>query len=448
MLESLSENVTAIRNVNSLESYWMPFTNNRAFKAQPRVIAKGKGVEVWDQDGRRMLDGSSGLFCSPAGHCRSEIAQAVYKQLQENSYASSFGTSHPISFLFAERLTRLLPEGIDYAFFTNSGSESVDTAMKIALAYHRAKGDGHRLRFVSRERAYHGVNMGGTSLSGMVQNRETFALTLPNISTIRHTMCKENSFERGQPNEGAHLADDLERLCTTYGGETIAAVFIEPVAGSTGVLVPPKGYLQRIRQICDKYGILLILDEVITGFGRLGDPFASHTFDVKPDIMTMAKALTNGCVPMGAVGVHKNIYQAVVNAAPENKIEFPHGYTYSAHPAACAAGLATLDIYEKENLFERAKSLTPYFLDAVWSLKEHPKVKDLRGYGLLAGVEIHNNGGQVGEKGTNLQKNLFHNGMHVKITADVAILSPQFIIEKNQIDEMIDIFRKTLDSDA
>ena len=442
MLESLTH------AANSLEPHWMPFTGNRDFKQSPRLIAKAKGIELWDHKGRKLLDGSSGLFCSPAGHARQEIADAVYRQLQENSYASSFQTGHPISFTFAETLTRLLPETIDYAFFTNSGSESVDTAIKIALAYHRAKGDGHRNRFVSRERAYHGVNMGGLSLSGMVRNRETFSLTLPNIATIRHTHTGTTPFEKGQPQEGADLALDLERLCETYGGNTIAAVFIEPIAGSTGVLVPPKGYLQKIREICTAHGILLVFDEVITGFGRLGDNFAADSFGITPDIMTMAKALTNGCVPMGAVGANKEVYKTITEAAPENVVEFAHGYTCSAHPVACAAGLASLEIYEKEGLFARAKELTPYFLDAVWSLQGHPMVKDLRGYGLMAGIEVEARGKKPGEQGTTLQKTMFHNGLHAKFTGDNAILAPQFIVEKTQIDEMIDIFRKTLDKVA
>ena len=430
---------------NSLEAHWMPFTANRDFKSSPRLIAKAKGVELWDHKGRRLLDGSSGLFCSPAGHARSEIADAVHRQLLENSYSSSFQTGHPISFTFAETLTRMLPETIDYAFFTNSGSESVDTAMKMALAYHRAKGDGHRTRFVSRERAYHGVNMGGLSLSGMVRNRETFSLTLPNMSLIRHTHTGKTPFERGQPQEGADFALDLERLCETYGGNTIAAVFIEPIAGSTGVLVPPKGYLKKIREICSAHGILLVFDEVITGFGRLGEDFATNAFGVTPDIVTLAKAITNGCIPMGAVGTNKEVYKTITEAAPENAIEFAHGYTYSAHPAACAAGLATLEIYEKEGLFARAKELTPYFLDAVWSLQGHAMVKDLRGYGLLAGIEVDPRGKKLGAQGTALQKAMFHNGLHAKFTGENAILSPQFIVEKGQIDEMIDIFRKTLD---
>ena len=439
MLES------ATHAANSLESHWMPFTANLEFKQAPRLIVKGKGVELWDHQGKRLIDGSSGLFCSPAGHARPEIAEAVYRQLQESSYCPSFQTGHPISFAFAETLTRMLPETIDYAFFTNSGSESIDTAIKMALAYHRAKGEGHRNRFVSRERAYHGVNMGGLSLSGMVRNRETFSLTLPNMSLIRHTHTGKTPFERGQPHEGADLALDLERLCETYGGNTIAAVFVEPIAGSTGVLVPPKGYLEKLREICTKHGILLVFDEVITGFGRLGEDFAANAFGITPDIVTMAKALTNGCVPMGAVATNKDVYKTITEAAPKNAIEFAHGYTYSAHPVACAAGLASLEIYAKEGLFARAKELTPYFLDAVWSLQGHPMVKDLRGYGLMAGIEVEAHGKNPGEQGSALQKAMFHKGLHVKFTGDSAIFAPQFIVEKVQIDEMLDIFRKTLD---
>ena len=428
---------------NSLEEHWMPFSDNRSFKTDPRLVVKAEGVYFWDHKGGKVIDGSSGLFCCPAGHGRTEIADAVHKQMLANDYTPHFGLGHPGSFELAATVARLLPEPMNHVFFTNSGSESVDTAMKIALAYHRARGDGQRTRFVSRERAYHGVNMGGVSLAGMVKNRETFNLTLPNISHIRHTYTDDHAFVQGQPASGGDLADDLQRICDNFGGSTVAAVFIEPVAGSTGVLVPPKGYLERIRKICDQHGILLIFDEVITGFGRMGDAFAAETFNVTPDIATMAKALTNGAIPMGAVGVKDEIYDTVTNAAPENAIELFHGYTYSAHPAACAAGIATQKIYRDEGLFEKAKGMTDYFLDAVWSLKGHPLVKDLRGIGLIAGVEVHDHKG-VG-LGAQLQKDMFWNGMHVKFTGNNAILSPAFIAEKKHIDEMIDVFKKTLD---
>ncbi|MGU9962059.1 MAG: aspartate aminotransferase family protein [Candidatus Puniceispirillales bacterium WSBS_2018_MAG_OTU23] len=429
---------------NSLEEHWMPFTGNRDFKANPRLVVKSEGMYCWDYKGDKLIDGSSSLFCCPLGHGRREIADAVYAQMIENDYTPHFQLGHPGSFELAERMARILPEPMNHIFFTNSGSESVDTAMKIALAYHRARGDGQRTRFVSRERAYHGVNMGGVSLAGMVKNRETFNLTLPNISHMRHTYTPDHAFVQGQPESGADLADDLQRICENFGGSTVAAVFVEPVAGSTGTLVPPKGYLERLRKICDQHGILLIFDEVITGFGRLGTAFGADKFGVTPDIATLAKALTNGAIPMGAVAVKDGVYETVTNAAPEQAIEFFHGYTYSAHPAACAAGIATLKIYDDEGLFERANEMSSYFLDAVWSLKDHEVVKDLRGIGMMAGVEIHHDG-VPGRRGQQMQKDLFWNGLHVKFTGDNAIFAPAFIAEKTHIDEMVATFRKTLD---
>ena len=429
---------------NSLEEHWMPFSGNRDFKANPRLVVKSEGMYCWDYKGGKLIDGSSGLFCCPAGHGRREIADAVHAQMLQNDYTPHFQLGHPGSFELAERVARILPDPMNHVFFTNSGSESVDTAMKIALAYHRARGDGQRTRFVSRERAYHGVNMGGVSLAGMVKNRETFNLTLPNISHIRHTYTDDHAFVQGMPETGADLADDLQRICENFGGSTVAAVFVEPVAGSTGTLVPPKGYLERIRKICDEHGILLIFDEVITGFGRMGTPFGADKFGVIPDIATMAKALTNGAIPMGAVGVKDEVYETVTNAAPENAIEFFHGYTYSAHPAACAAGIATQKIYEDEGLFDRAAEMEQYFLDAVWSLKDHEIVKDLRGIGMMAGVEVHHDG-VPGRRGQQMQKDMFWNGLHVKFTGDNAILAPAFVAERSHIDEIVEKFRKTLD---
>ncbi len=429
---------------NSLEEHWMPFSGNRDFKLDPRLVVKSEGMYCWDHKGGKLIDGSSALFCSPAGHGRREIADAVHAQMIENDYTPHFQLGHPGSFELAERVARILPEPMNHVFFTNSGSESVDTAMKIALAYHRARGDGQRTRFVSRERAYHGVNMGGLSLSGMVKNRETFNLTLPNISMIRHTWTEEQRFTNGQPQTGSELAEDLQRVCESYGGSTIAAVFIEPVAGSTGTLVPPVGYLDRVREICDQHGILLIYDEVITGFGRMGTAFAAEKFGVIPDVATMAKALTNGAIPMGGVAVRDEVYDTVTNASPQNAIEFFHGYTYSAHPAACAAGIATQKIYEEDGLFERANDMSSYFLDAVWSLKDHPLIADLRGIGMMAGVEVKHDG-VPGRRGTQLQKDMFWNGLHVKFTGDNGILAPAFVAERSHIDEIIDKFRKTLD---
>ena len=429
---------------NSLEEHWMPFSGNRDFKLDPRLVVKSEGMYCWDHKGGKLIDGSSALFCSPAGHGRREIADAVHAQMIENDYTPHFQLGHPGSFELAERVARILPEPMNHVFFTNSGSESVDTAMKIALAYHRARGDGQRTRFVSRERAYHGVNMGGLSLSGMVKNRETFNLTLPNISMIRHTWTEEQRFTNGQPQTGAELAEDLQRVCESYGGSTIAAVFIEPVAGSTGTLVPPVGYLDRVREICDQHGILLIYDEVITGFGRMGTAFAAEKFGVIPDVATMAKALTNGAIPMGGVAVRDEVYDTVTNASPQNAIEFFHGYTYSAHPAACAAGIATQKIYETEGLFENAAALEPYFLDAIFSLQDHPMVADVRGIGMMGGIEVHPEGGPA-KRGGELQKKMFWNGLHVKWTGDNGIIAPAFVAERKHIDEIVDKFRKTLD---
>ena len=428
---------------NTLEQHWMPFTGNRDFKANPRLVVKSEGVYLWDHKGGKIIDGSSGLFNVAAGHGRREIADAVHAQMLQNDYSPPFQLGHPGQFALAAKVAQLLPEPLNHVFFVNSGSEAIDTALKIAMAYHRARGQGQRIRFVSRERAYHGVNIGGVSLSGMVKNRETFPAVMPNVVLMRHTWDKENRFTRGQSETGAELAEDLQRVVDAYGGSTIAAVFVEPVAGSTGTLVPPKGYLERLRQICDGHGILLVFDEVITGFGRLAAPFAAQAFNVTPDIITMAKALTNGAIPMGAVAVRDEIYDTVTDAAPENAIEFFHGYTYSGHPAACAAGLATLDIYEREGLFERAAALSDYFLDAIWSLRDVSCVFDLRGYGLIAGVEVESDGAP-GRRGQELQKRMFWEGVHVKWTGDSAIVAPQFVAERAHVDEIVDKMRAVL----
>jgi len=430
---------------NSLEEHWMPFTSNRAFKEEPRLVVKSDGVHLWDHKGGQLLDGSSGLFCVAAGHGRKEIADAVYQQLQVNDYASPFGTGTPGSFELARKVAAITPDGINHVFFVNSGSEAVDTALKIAMAYNRARGEGQRIRFVSRERAYHGVNIGGVSLSGMVKNRETFPAVIPNVVTMRHTWSPDEPFVRGQPEKGADLANDLQRVVDTYGGSTIAACIVEPIAGSTGVLVPPKGYLERLREICDQNGIVLIFDEVICGFGRLGAPFASQAFGVTPDIMTMAKALTNGAQPMGAVAVKDEIYDTVIDAAPQDAIEFFHGYTYSGHPAACAAGIATQDIYVREKLFERAAELTDYFLDKIFELQDIDIVTGIRGYGLLAGIDIAT-GIAPGVNGAELQKRLFWNGLHVKFTGDCGIVAPPLVSERGHIDDICSILRKTFEA--
>ena len=430
---------------NSLEEYWIPFTPNRAFKANPRMVSRAEGTYLYNQHDEPVIDGSSGLFCSPAGHCHPKIVEAVHEQMKRNTYTAPFGLGHEGSFALAREVAALTPEPINHVFFTNSGSESIDTALKIAMAYNNARGQGHRRRFVSRERAYHGVNIGGVSLSGMVNNRRAFPVTMPDVVTMRHTWTGQDLFCVGQPENGAELAEDLARICATYGGDQIAAVFVEPVAGSTGVLVPPKGYLERIREICDEHGILLVFDEVITGFGRMGFNFGADTFGVMPDIMTMAKALTNGSIPMGAVAVKDEIYDAVVDASPDGAIELFHGYTYSGHPAACAAGNAMMQIIREEGLFQRSMEMGPYFNEAIQSLKDHPMVKDIRSIGMIAGVEVHPSAEGAGKRGSALQSEMFWSGLHVKFTGDVGIVAPQFIAEKTHVDEIIGKFRTTLD---
>jgi beta-alanine--pyruvate transaminase len=427
----------------NLERHWMPFTSNRDFKRHPRMFVRASGMYYFDPSGRRVLDGSSGLFCSPAGHCRPEIATAVAEQLQTLDYTPSFMRGHPSAFEFAEKIAALTPKGVDHVFFCNSGSEAVDTAMKIALAYHLARNEAQRTYFVTRERAYHGVNIGGTALSGMVKNRETFGALMPAILHLRHTLLPENRLTRGMGATGAELADDLLRFVNLVGEKRIAAVFVEPIAGSTGVIVPPRGYLERLREICTRYGILLVFDEVICGFGRTGDAFAASSFGVTPDIMTMAKALTNGAQPMGAVAVRDGIYRTIIDAAPEGVPEFFHGYTYSAHPAACAAGLATLAIYKSEQLFAKAKELSGHFLDTMFALKDLAAVNDVRGFGLLAGIEVKP-GKAPGARGSELQARLFDRGLHVKTTGDVAIMAPAFIASRADIDTMGAILRDAI----
>ena len=429
---------------NTLEYHWMPFTANREFKADPRLLVRGEGVYYWNHRGDKVLDGSSGLFCCPAGHARPEIAEAVYEQLKTMDYCAPFQLGHPASFELARRVSALTPEGLDRVFFVNSGSEAVDTVMKIAYAYHRARGEGQRNKFVSRERAYHGVNLGGTALAGLVKNREAFGPGVPGVCHLRHTWDPQNRYSKGQPEHGAELADDLQRMVDLFGAETIAACIVEPIAGSTGTLIPPKGYLNRLREICDKYHILLIFDEVITGFGRTGKAFAGHSFDVIPDMMTMAKALTNGAQPMGAVAVKDEIYNTIVDSAPQSSVELFHGYTYSGHPAACAAGIAMMDIIEKDQLFERAADMSEYFLDSLWSaLEDIPVVTDIRGFGMLGGFDVAADG-VPGKRGPDAQVRFYHAGLHVKFTGDAGIVAPPFIAEKQHIDEMCGIMRDVL----
>jgi beta-alanine--pyruvate transaminase len=423
--------------------HWMPFTPNRDFKSAPKMFVRAEGIYFWNEKGQRILDGCSALFTSPAGHGRKEIADAIHRQLLELDYTPSFTRGHPKSFELARRIAELMPPGINRVFFTNSGSEAIDTAMKICLAYHVARRDSQRKMFVSRERAYHGMNFGGVSLAGLVKNRLGFGTGIPGVVHMRHTWLPENKFVKGAPEHGAYLADDLERMVATYGAENIAACVVEPIAGSTGVLVPPEGYLQRLREICDRHGILLVFDEVICGFGRTGRNFAAQSFDVIPDVVTMAKALTNGVQPMGAVAVKQSIYDTIVETAPREAVEFFHGYTFSAHPAACAAALSALDIYSRDKLFERAQQMSAYFLDRVFALSNLPVITDIRGYGMLAGIDFAP-AATPGQRGYEIQKRLFDAGLHVKTTGDAAILAPAFITDSDGIDEMCDILRDVL----
>ena len=420
-----------------LEAFWMPFTANRQFKAKPRLLAKAQGMHYWTSEGRQVLDGAAGLWCVNAGHGRREITEAVSRQIAEMDFAPVFQMGHPLAFELANDVVRWLPTGLDHVFFTNSGSESVDTALKIALAYHRIRGDGTRTRLIGRERGYHGVGFGGISVGGMVNNRKFFAAQLPGVDHLPHTHdLARNAYTRGEPEHGANLADELERIVALHDASTIAAVIVEPVAGSTGVLIPPKGYLQRLRDICTKHGILLIFDEVITGFGRIGAPFASEYFGVVPDMITMAKGLTNGSIPMGAVAARKEIYDAFMQG-PENAIELFHGYTYSAHPIACAAGIATQRIYRDEGLLTRASEIGEYWADAVHSLKGLPHVIDLRNLGLIGAVELEPIPGKPGARGYDVFVRAFEKGLLARVTGDIIALSPPLIIEKAHVDELI-----------
>ena len=420
-----------------LEAFWMPFTANRQFKAKPRLLAKAQGMHYWTSEGRQVLDGAAGLWCVNAGHGRREITEAVSRQIAEMDFAPVFQMGHPLAFELANDVVRWLPTGLDHVFFTNSGSESVDTALKIALAYHRIRGEGTRTRLIGRERGYHGVGFGGISVGGMVNNRKFFAAQLPGVDHLPHTHdLARNAYTRGEPEHGANLADELERIVALHDASTIAAVIVEPVAGSTGVLIPPKGYLKRLRDICTKHGILLIFDEVITGFGRIGAPFASEYFGVVPDMITMAKGLTNGSIPMGAVAARKEIYDAFMQG-PENAIELFHGYTYSAHPIACAAGIATQRIYRDEGLLTRASEIGEYWADAVHSLKGLPHVIDLRNLGLIGAVELEPIPGKPGARGYDVFVRAFEKGLLARVTGDIIALSPPLIIEKAHVDELI-----------
>jgi beta-alanine--pyruvate transaminase len=429
---------------NDLENFWVPFTPNRAFKKAPRLLVSAKGMYYKSHDGRDILDGSAGLWCVNIGHGREKVVEAVKAQTETLEYAPPFQFGQPLAFELAQRVSKITPEGMDRIFFANSGSEAVDTALKIALAYHRVRGDAARTRLIGRERGYHGVGFGGISVGGIVNNRKFFGPLLNGVDHLPHTHnLEKQAFSRGQPEWGAHLADALEDIVTLHDPSTIAAVIVEPMAGSTGVLIPPKGYLERLRQITEKYGILLIFDEVITGFGRLGASFAAEYFGVKPDLITMAKGLTSGYVPMGAVAARNEIYQAFMDGMPEG-IELFHGYTYSAHPLACAAAMATLEIYEEEDLFQRAADMSPAWEDAAHGLKGLRHVKDIRNLGLVAGIELESRPGAPGARGNDVMVKAYEAGLMVRVTGDIVALSPPLIVEQADIDKMYSILADVL----
>jgi beta-alanine--pyruvate transaminase len=431
------------RSNDPLVNQWMPFTANRQFHEAPRIIARAEGIFYYNTRGEKLLDGSSGLYCIPLGHGRREIREAVTKQMEELDYAPPFQFGVPAAFRLATEVAALTPPGLNRILFSGSGSEAVESALKVAIQYHRVRGEGQRTRFVGRERGYHGVNFGGWSVGGMVNNRKAFGLGIPGVVHMRHTKIPENQFEMGEGTHGADLADDLERFVGLHGADTIAACIVEPIAGSTGILVPPKGYLKRLREICTKHGILLIFDEVITGFGRTGHAFAAQTFDVVPDIMTMAKAISNGSIPMAAVAVREDIQQTILDASPPNTVEFFHGYTYSAHPVACAAALATLKIYREEDTFARVRALAPAFLAQVAALRDIPFVTDTRGYGLLGAVDLEPEGAP-GARGFKLLCKAFEAGLVLRNVSDTLVLAPPFASTADQISEMVDTMRKVI----
>ena len=422
---------------NDLNAFWMPFTANRQFKKAPRMFVAAKDMHYTTSDGRQVLDGTAGLWCCNAGHCRPRITEAISRQAGEMDYAPAFQMGHPIAFDLANRLIGIAPEGIEHVFYTNSGSESVETALKLAIAYHRARGDGARTRLIGRERGYHGVNFGGISVGGIVNNRKMFGTLLAGVDHLPHThLPGQNAYSKGQPEHGANLADELERIVALHGAETIAAVIVEPVAGSTGVLLPPKGYLEKLRAITARHGILLIFDEVITGFGRLGAPFAAQHFGVRPDMMTTAKGLTNGVIPMGAVLTTAAVHDAFMQG-PEHVIELFHGYTYSGNPIACAAAIATLDTYRNDALFDRAADIAPYWQEALHSLQGARHVIDIRNMGLIGAVELDPIAGEPTKRAFSAFLAAYDKGILIRTTGDIIAMSPPLIIDKPQIDTLI-----------
>ena len=430
-------NEMAVPRPNNLDAFWMPFSDNRYFKAQPRMLARAEGMSYFTPEGREVLDATAGLWCCNAGHGRREITEAIQRQAAVLDFAPTFQLGHPLAFEAAARLAEILPEGLDRIFWTNSGSESADTALKIALAYHKARGEGGRTRLIGRERGYHGVGFGGISVGGIGPNRKQFGALLPHVDHLPHTHgIQGNRWSRGQPEEGgAARANALESLVALHGAETIAAVMVEPVAGSTGVLVPPRGYLERLREICTKHGILLIFDEVITGFGRLGTPFGAERLGVVPDIMTLAKGLTNAAVPMGAVAAKDEVYRAVTEGSPAG-IELFHGYTYSGHPLAAAAAIATMELHRTEDLPARARAIEGAWQEAAHAMRGLPHVIDVRDFGLIAGIEMEPRPGAAGQRALDVFRRCFDEGVLVRVTGDIVALSPPLIMEKPHLDRI------------
>ena len=432
-------------NLN-LDNYWLPFTPNKKFKANPRLLTSAKGMFYKSDDGREVLDGIAGLWCTNAGHCHPKIVAAVQNQAAELDYATAFNMSHPKAFELAEKVSSLTPQGLDRIFYGNSGSEAVETAMKVALAYHASKGDGQKTKFIGREKGYHGVNFGGVSVGGLTPNRKSFGPLLPGIDHMPHTWDIEHmAFSKGQPEWGLHLADELEKILILQDPSTVAAVIIEPVTGSGGVIVPPVGYLERIREICTKHNVLLIFDEVITGFGRLGCCFAANRFDVRPDMITMAKGLTSAMIPMSAVAFDNSIYDQLMEG-PEAMIELFHGYTYSGHPVACAAGIAALDVYEEEGLFDRAKEMEPHFQEAIHSLKGLNQVIDIRNIGLMGAIHFGSDGLPATEFAAKVFQHCYDNNVLVRYSGEFLVLSPSLIVEKEHLDMITDALKAAITS--
>ena len=432
-------------NLN-LDNYWLPFTPNKKFKANPRLLTSAKGMFYKSDDGREVLDGIAGLWCTNAGHCHPKIVAAVQNQAAELDYATAFNMSHPKAFELAEKVSSLTPQGLDRIFYGNSGSEAVETAMKVALAYHASKGDGQKTKFIGREKGYHGVNFGGVSVGGLTPNRKSFGPLLPGVDHMPHTWDLEHmAFSKGQPEWGLHLADELEKILILQDPSTVAAVIIEPVTGSGGVIVPPVGYLERIREICTKHNVLLIFDEVITGFGRLGCCFAANRFDVRPDMITMAKGLTSAMIPMSAVAFDNSIYDQLMEG-PEAMIELFHGYTYSGHPVACAAGIAALDVYEEEGLFDRAKEMEPHFQEAIHSLKGLNQVIDIRNIGLMGAIHFGSDGLPATEFAAKVFQHCYDNNVLVRYSGEFLVLSPSLIVEKEHLDMIADALKAAITS--